>query len=243
MRQVRFRDQAGYTRAGEWTDSGIVEHDRTHDPETVEILAPVTPTKVLGVGENYHEEGDAPAPDNAPLLWLKGGPNVVTSHGTTVELPDTSEVVYEAELGVVIGSQCREIPPAEAMANVAGFTCVNDISNQDATEDRTFLRRKSFDNAAPLGPVLASPEDVPREPRVRLWLNGQLRQDSQNERFIRSIPEVVSAFSQWLTLEPEDVIMMGTPSGLGELHDGDHVEIEIEGIGRLEHDISNSSAR
>ncbi len=243
MRHVRFRDPAGYTRTGDWTENGIVENNRTHDPEAVEILPPVSPTKVLGVGENYHDGGTQPSTDEPPLLWLKGGPNVVTSHGTTVALPKSSEVVFEAELGVVIGTQCRDIKPDEAMGKVAGFTCVNDISNQDATDDRTFLRRKSFDNAAPLGPVLADPEHVPMEPRVRLWLNGQLRQDSNDEQLIHSIPEVVAAFSQWLTLEPEDVIMMSTPSGFGELHDGDHVEIEIEGIGRLEHDSSKSSAR
>jgi 2-keto-4-pentenoate hydratase/2-oxohepta-3-ene-1,7-dioic acid hydratase in catechol pathway len=100
------------------------------------------------------------------------------------------------------------------------------------------IRTKSFDNAAPMGPVLATPDEVPENPRIRLWVNGEQRQDTAGDGHVYSVPEVVASFAERLTLEPGDVVMMGNPGGFAPLEDGDRVEIEIEGVGRLEHSVA-----
>lgn len=239
MRRARFRDPAGTVRVGKWTSTGLQAAGRTYDPAAVDLLAPVTPTKVLGVGRNYErqfETLDADPPDR-PRIWWKGTQNVVAGPGDTVTLPSGGEVVFEAELGVVIGEECRNVPVGDALDVVAGYTCVNDLSDQAHVEDPTMLRVKSFDNAAPMGPVVAPPTAVPSDPRIRLWTNGEKRQDSVDDALRFSVPEAIAAFSERITLRPDDVIMMGTPAGYAPLADGDHVRIEIEGIGTLEHDV------
>jgi 2-keto-4-pentenoate hydratase/2-oxohepta-3-ene-1,7-dioic acid hydratase in catechol pathway len=153
-----------------------------------------------------------------------------------VALPG-DEVVFEAELAVVIGKQCRNVDEADVPDVLAGYTVVNDLSDT-SHEDRTMFRKKSFDNAAPIGPVVASPEEVDGTPRIRLWVNGEQLQDTAGDSFVFSVPEIVASFAERLTLEPGDVIMMGNPGGFDPLEDGDTVEIEVEGVGRLEHDVS-----
>ncbi|MEF8887392.1 MAG: fumarylacetoacetate hydrolase family protein, partial [Haloarculaceae archaeon] len=178
MKRVRFRDSAGTVRTGEWVDAdgepadtatcgagGVIEAaGRTHDPAAVDVLPPVEPSKIVCIGLNYADhadEQDSDLPDR-PLLFLKG-PNALASHGGEVPLPAGKERVdYEAELGVVIGQQCRNVPEEEAMDVVAGYTCVNDVSNRDdQREEQNWVRGKAFDNAAPVGPVVADPEHVP----------------------------------------------------------------------------------
>lgn len=238
MRHVRFRDHAGTVRIGVWTDTMIKAANRTYDPGSVDILPPVAPSKVLGVGRNYYSYYDSPEEIPAePFLWLKGGPNVVAGQGDTIPIPPTGEVVYEAELGVVIGEQCRNVPEATAMDVVKGFTCVNDISDMARRDEESMFRAKSFDNAAPMGPVLASPDLVPDNPRIRLWINDELRQDTAGDDLVFSVPDVIASFTERITLEPNDVIQMGNPGGYSPLEDGDDVSIEIEGIGTLAHDV------
>lgn len=236
MRTARFRDRSGSVRTGEWTDDGIVAAGRVHDPEDVTLLAPVEPTKVLGCGRNYwsrfEDSGDEPPAE--PHIWFKGGPNVVAAHGDTVVIPG-DEVVFEGEVGVVIGKQCRNVAETDVPDAIAGYTVVNDLSDRSVGDDPIMFRKKSFDNSAPLGPVLASPDRVAENPRIRLWVNGEQRQDTAGDAFVFSIPEVVVAFAKVLTLEPGDVIMMGNPGGFAPLEDGDHIAIDIEGVGRLEH--------
>jgi len=121
---------------------------------------------------------------------------------------------------------------------VAGYTCLNDVSNRDDQDaERNWVRGKAFDNSAPIGPVMATPEDVPEEPRVRLWLNGEKRQDSDDDELVFDVGRAISEVSTFLTLEPGDIVAMGTTVGVGPLSDGDTVEIEVEGVGRLEHDV------
>jgi len=238
MRRTRFIDLAGSTRIGDWTDDGIVAANRIYDVDEVELLSPVAPGKVLGVGFNYRSLYESPEefPDS-PMLWWKGGPNVVSAHGDTVPIPAEGDVVYEVELGVVIGKQCRYVSEEDVRDVIAGYTCIDDLSDQSYSDDPTMFRTKSFDNAAPMGPVVAPPDDVPVNPRLQLWVNGQKQQDSFDDEFVYSVPEVVSAFSKYVTLEPDDVIMMGNPGDFETLEDGDHVELEIEGVGTLEHDV------
>jgi 2-keto-4-pentenoate hydratase/2-oxohepta-3-ene-1,7-dioic acid hydratase in catechol pathway len=243
MQHVRFRDPAGSVRTGEWLDDGVRFGDRTYDVEAVDVLPPTEPSKIVCVGMNYHDHveeigGEIPG---RPRLFLKG-PNTLSAHGDTVELIDRERVDHEGEFGVVIGEQCRHVPENEAMDVVAGFTCVNDVSNRtdqgiDGSESDLF-RGKAFDNAAPIGPTVATPEEVPDDARVVLRVNGDTRQDSSRSQLLFSVPDLVAEITAYVTLEPEDVIATGTPAGVDLLADGDTVEIDVEGIPTLRHDVA-----
>lgn len=256
MKFVRFKDKTGNTRTGDWTNSGIESAEYIYNPDEVEILPPTKPTKIICLYGNYEkhlEESGYSLPEDMPerpQLFLKA-PNTVAGHRDTISLPspDTKRkdlddlgkietgkerIDYEAELGVVIKEKCKKVSEDKALKYVKGFTCVNDLSNRDdqATE-HNWVRGKSFDNSAPIGPVIASTEHVAKNPRVRLRLNGDVKQDSGGDEFVFSVSEVIASVTKLITLEPGDVITMGTPSGVGPLKEGDITEIEIEGIGTL----------
>jgi len=240
MRTVRFRDEAGATRVGDWTENGIESGGQVYDPADVDVLPPAEPTKIIAIGLNYAdhaEERDSEIPDR-PLLFLKT-PNAVAGHGDTITLPaDKERVDYEAEFGVVIGKQAKNVPEDDAWEFVEGFTAVNDVSNRDDQErEQNWVRGKAFDGAAPMGPVVADPDSVPADASIELRVNGDVRQKSSRAEFIFSVPELVAEITSYMTLEPGDVISTGTPAGVGPLSDGDTVEIEIEGVGTLEHDV------
>jgi len=253
MHHVRFRDPAGNVRRGEWTGAPGEEitareayggrltfGDETFSQEAVDVLPPCEPSKVVCVGLNYAdhaaEQGEE-VPDR-PLLFLKG-PNAVTAHGETVPLlPDTERIDYEAELGGVISEQCRNVAAKNAEDVIAGYTCVDDLSNRDdQMVEQNWVRGKAFDNAAPIGPVIATPEEFPDDATIELRQNGEVRQHSSTDQFIFSVPELVEEITTYVTLEPGDVIATGTPEGVGPLADGDEIEIEIEGVGTLEHSV------
>ena len=241
VHRIRFRDPAGSIRNAELTDGEIHCATGTYDLEAVEILTPVEPSKIVCVGLNYErhaEESGLEVPDR-PLLFLKG-PNTLAGHGDTIPLlPGKERIDYEAELGVVIAEQCRHVSEDTAMDVVAGFTCANDISNRDDQEvEQNWIRGKAFDNSTPLGPVVATPDEVPADARIQLRVNGETKQDSSRADLIFTIPELIAEITTYLTLEPGDVILTGTPEGIGPLTDGDHVEIEIEGVGILAHDVT-----
>ncbi|MFC4451537.1 fumarylacetoacetate hydrolase family protein [Halorussus aquaticus] len=240
MRQVRFRDPAGSTRVGEWTDDGIEAAGQTYDESEVDVLPPAEPSKIVCVGLNYadHAAERDKEPPERPLLFLKP-PNTLSAHGDTVPLPAGKERVdHEAELAVVVGEQARNVSADEAMEYVAGFTCMDDVSNRDDQDrEQNWVRGKAFDNSAPLGPVLATPDEVPDDASVELRVNGETRQRSSRDEFIWSVPELVEEITTYLTLEPGDVISTGTPAGVAPLEDGDEVEVEVEGVGVLRHGV------
>ncbi|WP_276302380.1 fumarylacetoacetate hydrolase family protein [Halorussus lipolyticus] len=240
MRKVRFRDPAGSTRTGEWTDEGIEAAGEIYHEDDVTVLPPADPTKIVCVGRNYlkhAEERDEEVPDR-PLLFLKP-PNTLSAHGDTVALPAGKEQVeHEAELAVVIGEQARNVSADEAMDYVAGFTCMNDVSNRDDQDrEQNWVRGKAFDNSAPLGPVVATPDEVPDDASVELRVNGETRQSSSREKFIWTVPELIEEITTYLTLEPGDVVSTGTPEGVAPLEDGDEVAVEVEGVGVLRHGV------
>ncbi|WP_430505078.1 fumarylacetoacetate hydrolase family protein [Haloparvum sp. PAK95] len=242
MHTARFRDPAGSVREGTYdTDTETVAFGgEEYALDEVDVLPPADPTKIVCVGLNYADhaaEQDSEIPDR-PLLFLKP-PNALSSHGDTVALPAGKDrVEWEAELAVVIGEQCRNVDADDAMDVVAGFTCMNDISNRDDQRvEQNWVRGKAFDNAAPLGPVLATPEEVPADASVELRVNGETKQASSREEFIFAVPELIEEITTYQTLEEGDVISTGTPAGVGPLSDGDTVEVEIEGVGVLEHDV------
>ncbi|WP_276271962.1 fumarylacetoacetate hydrolase family protein [Haloarcula litorea] len=254
MKRVRFRDTAGNVRGGRWTvEDGepvvtaaagpygrIAFGDETYDPDEVDILPPCEPTKIVCIGRNYAEhaeEMDEELPDR-PMLFLKA-PNAVASHGKRLTLPAGKERIdFEAELGVVIGEQCRNVSESGAMDVVAGYTCVNDISNRDDQNvEQNWVRGKAFDNACPIGPLVATPEHVPDDAHIESRVNGEVRQSSSIEHLIFSVEELIAEITEYMTLEPGDVIATGTPEGVGPLEDGDEVEIEVEGVGTLKHSV------
>ena len=241
MKHVRFRDPAGAERTGTYDDGTISFGGQTYDESEVDILAPTDPSKIVCVGLNYadHAEEEGMEVPDRPLLFLKP-PNAVSSHGSTVELPaGKDKLEWEAELGVVIDRQCKAVDAEDAMDVVRGFTCVDDLSNRDDQRvEQNWIRGKAFDGAAPMGPVVATPEEVPDDASVELRVNGETKQSSSRSEFIFTVPELIEEITTYMTLEAGDVIITGTPAGVGPLSDGDTVEIEIEGVGTLEHDVS-----
>jgi len=249
MRIARFRDPAGNVRRGEWTDTAgeeIVSREgyggrlafdgETFAQDDVEILPPCDPSKIVCIGLNYADhaaERDKEIPDR-PMLFLKT-PNTVASHTEKITLPAGKQRIdYEAELAVVISDRARNVSRENAMDVVHGFTCLNDVSNRDDQDrEQNWVRGKAFDKAAPIGPVIARPEVVPEDAEVRLRVNGDLRQASSRDQFIFSVDSLIEEITQYMTLEPGDVVSTGTPAGVGPITDGDRIEVEVEGVGTL----------
>ncbi|MFB6302712.1 MAG: fumarylacetoacetate hydrolase family protein [Haloferacaceae archaeon] len=236
MKHVRFIDPAGTVREGEFVDGAITFAGEAYPPGDVELLPPAEPSKIVCVGLNYRshaEEVDAEPPDR-PVMFFKP-PHTLAAPGETITLPPGKERVdYEAELGVVIDRQCRNVDADDAMGAVRGFTCVNDLSNRDdQRQERNWVRSKAFDNAAPIGPVVATPDELPATPTVRLHLNGELEQEATTDEFFFTVPELIEEITTLITLEPGDVISTGTPAGIGPISDGDTVDVEIDGVGTL----------
>ncbi|MFP9190126.1 fumarylacetoacetate hydrolase family protein [Natronosalvus vescus] len=242
MHTVRFTDPSGYPRTGELTDDGIDTGDRLYDPDSVTVLPPCEPTKIVcqagGFMDHREESGFDDLPER-PELFLKT-PNCVVGHGDAIELPPgRDEIHFEAEFGIVIDQQCRNVPESEAMDVVAGFTCVNDISNRDdQAEERNWVRGKAFDSSLPMGPVMATPDEVPDDARLELRLNGDTKQETTRDMMIFSVAELVAEVTELITLEPGDVIASGTPFGPDSLAEGDVVEVEFEGVGTLENHVT-----
>lgn len=242
MRTVRFTDQTGYARRGEWSAAGIVVNDARYDPASVDVLPPCEPTKIVcqagGYMDHREESGLDDRPER-PELFLKT-PNCVVAHGDAIQLPPGRESVeFEAEFGIVIGEQCRAVSEEDAMDVVAGYTCVNDISNRDDQErERNWVRGKAFDASLPMGPVVATPDEVPEDATLTLRLNGETRQETTREHMIFSVPELIADVTELITLEPGDVVATGTPFGPDELREGDVVEVEFEGVGVLENRVT-----
>lgn len=208
------------------------------DLHTVRLLAPVPAPRVFGVGANYkaHIAEMGMATPVRPMLFMKPT-NAVAGPGDPVIYPREGQTIhYEAELAVVIGKTARRIDVAEANRAVLGYTCANDISERviqkEEMDQGCLLIGKGFDTFCPLGPVIATGLD-PSDLRLEARLNGQTRQSSSTSDLLFSVPELVSYLSQAVTLQPGDVIITGTPSGVGDIAPGDCMEIELEGVGTL----------
>ena len=209
---------------------------------------PVTrPAKIIGIGLNYRkhaEEGGAQIPDT-PIIFSKFPNSLVGSGEPVVHHPITSELDYEAELAVVIGQTARAVSRERAGEVIAGYMCSNDVSARDLQHGLAgdqWVYGKTLDTFCPAGPFLVTPDEAGdwREIRLRTWVNGELRQDELCADMIFGVEELISYISEAITLEPGDMILTGTPSGVGLgfkpprwLTLGDVVEIELTGLGRL----------
>jgi 2-keto-4-pentenoate hydratase/2-oxohepta-3-ene-1,7-dioic acid hydratase in catechol pathway len=203
------------------------------------------PGKIVCVGLNYRDHAAEAGMDLpvAPLLFAKW-PNTLVGHGDPVVLPpESTQVDYEAELGVVIGKTARRVSERDALDHVAGYICVNDVSARDLQfADGQWTRGKSPDTFCPVGPGLVPREQIddPQALAIRCIVNGEALQDSSTAQMIFSVAEIIAYASQTITLEPGDLIATGTPAGVGVfrdpkvmLQDGDEVSVEIEGLGTL----------
>jgi 2-keto-4-pentenoate hydratase/2-oxohepta-3-ene-1,7-dioic acid hydratase in catechol pathway len=213
----------------------------------VELLAPCQPTKVVAIGLNYraHAAEHGLELPQEPLFFLKPA-GAIIGPGAAIVYPDhlSQWVDHEAELAVVIGRRAQRVSQAEAMAFVLGYTCANDVTARDLQRrDGQWTRSKSFDTFCPMGPwiVLHPDRSDPGldrvDLRIRCWVNGQLRQDGRTADMIFSVAELIAHVSAVMTLEPGDVILTGTPAGVGPLVPGDQVAVEIEGIGTLKNSV------
>jgi len=236
MHLLRFEHpSSGMPTEGNLIGSSIQASGETFQLEDVRLLPPCVPTKIICVGRNYanHAKELGNTVPEKPLLFLKP-PSAVIGHEDTIVLPPSEEVHYEAELAVVIGKRCKNVPAADATSVIRGYTCMNDISDRVAQRWETnWVRAKAFDTSAPLGPAILTPDEA-REPfHVTLRLNGEIKQDGRTSDLYFSIPVLIETISGIMTLEPGDVISTGTPAGVGSLVRGDVVEVAIDGIGIL----------
>jgi 2-keto-4-pentenoate hydratase/2-oxohepta-3-ene-1,7-dioic acid hydratase in catechol pathway len=212
--------------------------DRTIALADVRLLTPVQPTKVIALWNNFKALGEKlnlAVP--AEPLYLVKTPNSYLAPGGTIRHPGGgAKVVFEGELGIVIGKACKQVSGRDAMAHVFGFTCANDVTVADIlNRDASFaqwVRAKGFDTFCPFGPAVATGLD-PTRLSVRTILNGDVRQDYPISDMRFSVAQLVSLISQDMSLLPGDIILCGTSVGVGSMKPGSTVEVEIAGIGRL----------
>jgi 2-keto-4-pentenoate hydratase/2-oxohepta-3-ene-1,7-dioic acid hydratase in catechol pathway len=215
---------------------GVQFTGATFPLDDVRLLAPVLPSKVVAVGRNYADHaremgGDSPA---EPVLFLKPSTAVV-GHGDQIAYPVklTQRVDYEGELAVIIGRLCREVPAAQASEVIFGYTCANDVTARDLqARDGQWTRAKGFDTFCPLGPWIETDAD-PADLELTTVVNGEVRQQARTSQMLYDVPALVEYISTVMTLLPGDVLLTGTPAGVGPLEDGDEVSVTIENIGSL----------
>ncbi|MDD3246954.1 MAG: fumarylacetoacetate hydrolase family protein [Methanosarcina sp.] len=205
------------------------------------VLPPSFPSKIVCVGLNYkdHAEELYMEVPETPVLFLKP-PSAVIGHGDKIIYPASSlRVDYEAELAVVIGKRCKNISAEKAEDVIAGYTCFNDVTARDLQQkDGQWTRAKSFDTFAAFGPYIVSTEEIDvTDAKIACRVNGETRQESNTSNLIFDIPYLIEFITEIMTLEVGDVIATGTPPGVGELHRGDTVEVEIQGIGKLRNEV------
>jgi 2-keto-4-pentenoate hydratase/2-oxohepta-3-ene-1,7-dioic acid hydratase in catechol pathway len=206
-----------------------------HRMTDVRLLAPVLPSKVVCIGKNYADHaaemgGDAPA---NPVVFLKPSTSVV-GPGDPIVLPrNSNRVDHEAELGVVIGRLCREVPRERAHDVILGYTCGNDVTARDhQKEDGQWTRGKSHDTFCPIGPWVETELDV-SDVAVQCAVDGEVRQDGRTSQLLHDVPAIIEWVTAFMTLLPGDVILTGTPAGVGPLVRGNAVTVLVEGIGPL----------
>jgi len=214
--------------------------DEAHPLDEVRLLAPVEPGKLVCVGLNYRlhaEESGLAVPDD-PMLFICSPEAIIASGDTILLNNDHDRIEFEAEIAIVVGKTCKDVTREQAGDYIFGYTCANDVSNRDLQlKDGQFARAKSFDTYKPLGPWIATGLD-PDNVAIELRQNGEVRQSSNTNDMIFSIGEIFEFISGVMTLKPGDVIITGTPSGVGPMKEGDRISITIEGIGELENTVA-----
>jgi 2-keto-4-pentenoate hydratase/2-oxohepta-3-ene-1,7-dioic acid hydratase in catechol pathway len=256
MRFIRYQIKAGPQRYGWVLDDQVGEVEgspfgefRRGPAETplekVTLLPPVEPSKIVGVGRNYAahaEEHDAEVPE-VPLLFLKPTTTLLNP-GAPIKLPPQSQQVeHEAELAVIIGKPCRWVQAEQALEHVLGYTVANDVTARDLpARDGQWTRGKCFDTFLPLGPWIETDFD-PSDTLVTCHVNGEMRQMASTRDMVFTVRQLVAFVSSVMTLLPGDVLLTGTPAGVGPLQEGDTVEVAVEGIGALSNPVAADRLR
>ncbi len=250
MKYLRFL-QNGNTRYGLLEKDNIIrevvgdifnDHKNTENVYSlseITFLPPCVPTKIIAVGLNYFDHANEiqmKIPDE-PLIFMKP-PSTLIAHNDNIIYPKMSKQLdYEAELAVIIKNRIKNIETEDVSKNILGYTCFNDITARDLQKkDEQWTRAKSFDTFAPIGPFIST-ELNPDNLQIKLYKNGQLMQNSSTSKMIFKVDKIISFISKIMTLFPGDIIATGTPSGVGQLEEGDIVKVEIEGIGILKNNV------
>ena len=210
----------------------------------VRLLAPVLPSKVVAVGRNYAEHarelGNEVPPE--PVIFLKPSTSVVGPGDPIVRPEGVGRVDFEGELAVIVGKLVRRLAPEDAIQAVLGFTCANDVTARDLQQaDGQWTRAKGFDTFCPLGPWIETDLDS-SDLAISTLVNGEVKQQARTSQLERGVAELLAFVSRVMTLLPGDVLLTGTPAGVGPLEAGDRVEVEVEGIGVLANEVVDEDA-
>ncbi|GGO65541.1 fumarylacetoacetate hydrolase family protein [Bowmanella pacifica] len=224
--------------------------------EDLQLLAPFRPTTIFGTASNYHEHAAemntilAAKPDSSPYVFMKATTSVTATQTDVILPPETQQLDWEVELGVVIGKAARRVKAADALNYIAGYTVVNDISARDLNRRSDYpfkhdwFRGKSWDTFCPMGPVFVPKQTIadPHQIKLSLFLNGKQMQDGNTSELIWNVFEQIEYLSSILTLRPGDLIMTGTPAGVGKgiglyLKPGDVLEASAEGVGSIKNTV------
>ena len=257
MRFIRYRDKKTNQPAWGWVledqvgrlEGSPFEEYRRLEPEwdqaLVEFLAPVAPSKIICVGRNYASharEHNVEVPE-LPLLFLKPTSAVIGPNHPIYIPPQAQRVEHEAELAVIIGKCGRWIPTEEAKDHILGYTISNDVTaRQLQRSDGQWTRGKGFDTFCPLGPWIETNLD-PADTLITCRVNDEMRQMASTREMVYTIPQLIAFASSFMTLMPGDVLLTGTPAGVGPLREGDRIEIDIEGIGLLRNHVEREPER
>lgn len=222
--------------------STIERAGKVDDPSTVRLLCPVNQPRIFGVAYNYREHTNESGKEQPtlPVLFMKPS-TAASGDGDAIEFPADGEIVhYEAELVAIIGKGGRHIVKDDALSHVLGYTCGNDISDRIVQRQESkfgcLLAGKGYDTFAPLSPAIVTDLD-PTNLDVVLRQNGSIKQSGKTRDLVYSVAYIVSYLSRFMTLLPGDVIMTGTPAGVGPINPGDNLEVEISGIGILKNTV------
>jgi 5-oxopent-3-ene-1,2,5-tricarboxylate decarboxylase/2-hydroxyhepta-2,4-diene-1,7-dioate isomerase len=242
MRTARFIAD-GRLHTGQVVEGRLVdESGRAHRLDAVVWLPPVEPTKVIGLVLNYADharELGLEAPKD-PVLFFKPLTSLIGHRAPIVYPAGVERLHYEVELAVVIGRRCRKVRAADAFSVIRGYTVANDVTARDFITNyfRPPVKAKGFDTFGPLGPWLVEGEDLdPDNLELRAYVNGELRQQGHTSHLIHNVAAIIEYVSSFMTLEPDDVIMTGTPEGISFVRPGDVLRVEVEGVGALENPI------
>ena len=221
--------------------SGIVPQDKTLKLSDVKLLAPVIPrSKVVCIGKNYADhaaEMDSVVPAE-PIIFIKPNTSVIGPNETIVWPKMSERVDHEVELAIVIGRICKEVPAAKAKDVIYGYTIANDVTARDLQKkDGQWSRAKGFDTFCPLGPWIET-EFIPKDQKITATLNGEVKQSSVLSEMIFKIPQIIEFVTNVMTLLPGDVILTGTPAGIGPMPAEASISVEIEGLGTLTNKVS-----
>jgi 2-keto-4-pentenoate hydratase/2-oxohepta-3-ene-1,7-dioic acid hydratase in catechol pathway len=221
--------------------SGIVPQDKSLKLSDVKLLAPVIPrSKVVCIGKNYadHAAEMGSVVPTEPIIFIKPNTSVIGPNETIIWPSMSERVDHEVELAIVIGRICKEVPAAKARDVIYGYTIANDVTARDLQKkDGQWSRAKGFDTFCPLGPWIET-EFVPKDQKITATLNGEIKQSSVLSEMIFKIPQIIEFVTNVMTLLPGDVILTGTPAGIGPMPAGASISVAIEGLGTLTNKVS-----